>query len=256
MAKTHSPLDRIRDARALRRWRRQANTAESTPLAQLRPQLEAARQLRAALDDHIHVSENRLALPRIGSDAFFRPDDADWSWRPEINRGPLPKPGISGVQTRTKLGEELTLFHDCPLRELTLRQVRNRREEDLAPFGLRLEVFKFEGSFLSIVLDLPKEAAEGLKKRHLIRFDTLVQTESPIEIFARLNVQHGPNCEQIVRELPQGSGDSTVEFDLGYTEFSEKRSERLWLDLIFDNPEMNQITVRDMTFSRCPRAEM
>jgi hypothetical protein len=26
--------------------------------------------------------------------------------------------------------------------------------------------------------------------------------EKPLEIFARLNIKHGPNIEQIVRELP------------------------------------------------------
>ena len=47
-----------------------------------------------------------------------------------------------------------------------------------------------------------------------------------------------------------------VEFDLAYTKLNEKRVEKLWLDLIFEGPEMNQVTLRDLTFSRRPRAEL
>jgi len=30
----------------------------------------------------------------------------------------------------------------------------------------------------------------------------------------------------------------------------------VWLDLIFESPEMNQVTIRDLTFCRYPRAEI
>ena len=43
------------------------------------------------------------------------------------------------------LGREATLFHDCTHSELTLRQLRNLREADLAPYGLRMDVFRFDG---------------------------------------------------------------------------------------------------------------
>jgi hypothetical protein len=76
------------------------------------------------------------------------------------------------------------------------------------------------------------------------------------EIFARLNIKQGPNTEQIVRELPLGQDEVMVEFDLAYTKMNEKRVEQLWVDLIFENPQMNQIIIRDLTFSRQPRAEL
>ncbi len=85
---------------------------------------------------------------------------------------------------------------------------------------------------------------------------TSVEMEKPLEIFARLNIKHGPNTEQIVRELPLGAKDVMVEFDLAYTRMNEKRVERAWIDLIFEGPEMNQIVLRDVTLSRRPRAEL
>lgn len=249
-------VKRLLHEATVRRWARAAREAGSTDLSLLRAQRGRARRLKAHLDKLIHVSESRLALPVIGSHAFPRPHDSDWAWRPELWRGPLPVSGMSSVETKSTLGHEVTLFHDCQRSELTLRQLRNRREADLAPFGLRMDVFNFDGSFLSLVVDLPEEAAQGLKRKHLIRVDVIAEMEKPLEIFARLNVKHGPNTEQIVRELPLGAEEVMVEFDLAYSKLNEKRVDKLWLDLIFEGPQMNQVTLRDLTFSRRPRAEL
>jgi hypothetical protein len=139
---------------------------------------------------------------------------------------------------------------------LTLRQLRNQREADLAPYGLRMDVFKFDGSFLSLVIDMPSGATYGLKRTHLLRMNCIVEMEKPLEIFARLNIKHGPNTEQIVRELPLDHDDIMVEFDLAYSNLNEKRVEKAWIDLIFEGPEMNQVVLRDLTFTRRPRAAM
>ena len=225
-------------------------------LSALRTYRSRARRLRQKLDELLYIADSRLALPRIGSNVFPRPVDADWWWRPEVFRGPLSMHGMSSVENKQPIGNEMAVFHDCKISELTFRQLRNTREEDLAPYGVRLDVFRFDGSFLSLAVDLPDESAADLKRRHLIRMQTIIETEKPLEIFARLNVKHGPNTEQIVRELPLHEEDVVVEFDLAYTKLNEKRSERMWVDLIFEGPEMNQITIRDVTFSRRPRAEL
>ena len=44
-----------------------------------------------------------------------------------------------------------------------------------------------------------------------------------------------------------------VEFDLAYSQLNEKRIERAWIDLIFENPQMSQVILRDLTFGRRPR---
>jgi hypothetical protein len=163
---------------------------------------------------------------------------------------------MASVPGKAVIDEGATLFHDCLQSELTVRQIRNTRAEDLAPFGVRMDVFRFDGSYLSLVLDLPQDAVDGLKLRHLIRLTVIVEMEKPLEIFARLNVKHGPNLEQIVRELPLAEAEVMVEFDLAYTKMNEKRVEKLWVDLIFEGPEMNQIILRDVTLTRRPRAEL
>ncbi len=243
-------------AQGIQRWARAAREASSAPLSTLRRQRTRARLLKSHLDGLIHTADERLALPKIGSNSFPKPHNADWAWRPELWRGPLPTPGLSSVQTKSMLGNEVTLFRDCQHSELTLRQLRNLREADLAPYGLRLDVFKFDGSFLSLVIDLPEAAYDGLKRNHLLRMDAIVEMEQPLEIFARLNIKNGPNTEQIVRELPLDQADMLVEFDLAYSNLNEKRVEGAWIDIIFEGPQMNQVILRDLTFSRRPRAAL
>lgn len=240
---------------SLRRWEDAARDAEEIDLSQLRQMRTQARQMRRRVDQVTHIADGRLRLPRIGSNAIRKPAQSDWSHRPEIWRGPISPVGIAAMESRSRIGTEATLYHDCDISELTLRQVRNTRETDLAPFGLRMDVFKFDGSFLSLVLDLPQSAVDGLRKNHILRVDAAVETEKPLEIFARLNVKYGPNVEQVVRELPLDGTEMVVEFDLANTKITEKRLERLWMDLIFEGPEMNEINIRDLTFSRRPRAD-
>jgi len=242
--------------RVLRRWGQAADRAPEADYETLRSLRARARALRRNLDRVIHVAEHRLALPVIGSNVIRKPMGTDWAWRPMLWKGPIPVPGFSSVPGKAAVCEGATIFHDCRRSELTVRQIRNTREADIAPFGFRMDVFRFDGSFLSLVIDLPEEGARGLKLKHLLRMDVIVEMEKPLEIFARLNIKHGPNVEQIVRELPLNEEEVAVEFDLAYSKMNEKRVERLWVDLIFEGPEMNQIILRDVTFSRRPRAEL
>lgn len=244
----------MRRARTL--WARAADAAPTTSLGELRRQRNNARILRQKLDELTHTADSRLALPRIGSSSFPKPHGTDWAWRPQLWRGALPYRGLASVESKTMLGDEVTVFHDCHITELNLRQLRNVREADLAPYGLQMDVFRFDGSFLSLVLNLPSESCDGLLKSHLIRLEAIVEVEKNLEIFARLNVRHGPNTEQIVRELPLQDNQVMVEFDLAYTNLNEKRVESMWIDLIFEGPEMNQVTIRDVTMLRSPRAEL
>lgn len=249
-------IDRLLFRRSLRRWHDIAESAPATDLESLRLQRSRARGLRREIDRLIHTAEYRLALPLIGSDAMKKPLGTDWSWRPDLWRGQIPVPGQAAVPGHTQVCEGATIFHDCQSSELTFRQIRNTRESDLAAFGFRMDVFGFDGSFLSLVFDLPPEAVQGLRLTHILRLDLIAEMEMPLEIFARLNIKHGPNVEQIVRELPVGGGETMAEFDLAYSRINEKRVEKLWIDLIFEGPQMNQIILRDATVSRRPRAEL
>ncbi len=249
-------IDMLFHRRSLRWWARAQARAQNEDWYALRKTRARAREIRRRVDRVLHVAEARLILPLIGSNAIEKPLHSDWAHRPDLWKGPISPAGVAAVRSKTQIGDGVRVFHDCKVSELTVRQIRNTREEDLAPFGLRMDVFHFDGSFLSLVVDLPHGAADGLQRRHLVRMTLTVEMEQPLEIFARFNFKCGPNSEQLVRELQVENGVGIVDFDMAYSNLNEKRLERAWVDLIFENPQLNQIELRDLTFSRRPRAEI
>ena len=249
-------IGRFLHRRIRARLRAAARAAPDADLDALRAQRQQARQLLTPLQELAHSAEARLALPHVGSTTFARPAGTDWSWRPKAWRAGIGQPGIAPAVSKSTLSNEVTIFHDCPLSQITLRQVRNAREDDFAPYGLKLDVLHFTGSYLSLVIEIPPASCEGLRKRHLIRLAAVIEREQPINIYARLNVKNGPNTEQVLLTLPDNTPDTMVEFDLAYSQLNEKRAERMWVDLMFESPQMNQITVRDLNFSRHLRADV
>lgn len=256
VAKPNGPIGRFLHRRALARWTSAAHQADDADLSVLRIQRRQARQLLYPLQDLSHIAESRLAFPRIGSDNFHRPAGTDWSWRPRAWRAGLPLRGVAPALNKTALGNELTLFHDCRASEISLCQRRNTSDRDLAPYGVTVEVFDFDGSFLSLVVDLPHAACTGLRKHHLIRLAGMITSELPLTVFARLNVKHGPNTDQSLKKLTSAQQEVAVEFDLAYGQMNEARVERVWVDLMFEKPQMNRITIGDLTFCRYPRAAL
>lgn len=212
--------------------------------------------MQAHLERLIDVANARLAAAVIVPGQKPHPHGTDWSWRPEPWYLPLSVPGVAAAPKKLRLNDQVTLFHDCDLSELTLRQIRNPPSRNAAPLGVQLDVFRFQGSFLSLAIDLPPRAAEGLSRAHVLRLDLTAETESPLRFFARLNVLHGPNTDKLVRELPQTGRDMHMEYDLAYSNMNEKRIDRLWLDLILEAPAMNQVILRDLTLTRRRRAAL
>ncbi len=249
-------LDRLRQRRAVARWTRAAARADRAALATLRRNQLQAQELRATLDGFLARAGARLAAARSGTGEPALPPGADWNWRPPFWRGPLPRPGLAGIGNRTALGDGLTLFHDCRDSSVTIRQIPAATLEADAAFALDMDVLDFDGSFLSLALEIPPEGCTGLTRRHLVGLTLDLEAERALEIFARLNIRHGPNTEEQVRELPASSGRVTVEFDLAYMRLNERRIEGAWIDLIFDRPAMSRITLADVTLARYPRAEI
>ena len=249
-------MSRMLDARTTRGWDRAARRAADMDLADLARLRDHAAETKRHVDRTLLRAEERLALPMIGSAEVPRPAGADWSHRPATWREPAEPVGLVAPASGAGLGEGLTLFHDSAASEITVRQRRLTGSFDLAPFGLEIDVLGFGGSFLSLAVALPPEAAEGLRRSHIVAARMEIEVEHPVEIFARLNMRHGPNLEQMVREAPQEGGTALVEFYLGYSKVNDKRITDVWLDIIFDDPSYNRVCLRDLTLSRRPRAEM
>lgn len=181
----------------------------------------------------------------------------DWIWRPPLWSGAALVEGQSAIGNKAELGPHTTVFHDGLHSDIHARQIGNPGGADLAPFGLQLEVFNFDGGFVSVVLDLPADMCQGLRQKHVVAAELHLRAEPAFGVMARLNVKHGPNTEQISCEARAEGGDKyLVEFDLFYTQLNEKRISHAWIDLLFDRPLMTQINLDDVIVSRRPRAEL
>ncbi len=244
------------DRRAERRWERAAEMAGALDLASLENLRFRARSLRTRLDRALHLVEARLSQPDEAAGRLALPLHADWAWRPTPWAGPVFPTGHAAAADGTEVSPDTKLFHDCPLMECNLHQVRNTGTEDGAPYALALDVLGFEGSFLSLAVELPDDGSDGLKRRHVIGVTLDIAAEQPLEFFARLNVRHGPNTEQFVLEGTLKDARQELEFDLGYSSIDEGMVTRAWVDLILEGPEMNRVLFRDVTMSRRPRAEL
>ena len=125
-------VQRFLQQRMVRRWQGLAEASATVDLGTLRNWRAQARTMRRQLDRVIHQAEHRLALPVIGSNVIRKPMGTDWAWRPDLWRGALAEPGAVAATDRTPLGEGVALYHDCPLGEVVVRQVRNDKPEDRA----------------------------------------------------------------------------------------------------------------------------
>lgn len=256
MSGTGGFLKRLGAGRVVSRWAEAAARADSLNLRALRQERDIARAVRPHLDAVLRTADTRLSLPVQGGGSLPGPAGSDWVWRPDVFSGLIGRTGLAPVPAGSKFGTDVTVFHDCKQAEIAARHVPNLSDRDLAPYALTLDVLEFDGGFLSVVIDLPKDVAKGLAKDHILQLDCGMDIETGIDLFARLNFRQGPNTEQMPQELHPLNGSATAEFDLAYSNLNEKRVEQVWLDLIFENPRMNRIVLRDIVLSRRGRAAL
>ncbi len=239
--------------RSVQRWQALADRADALPVEELERLDRTAQRLRRKLDRFRVAAENAHVIDRdVG---IVRPDQCDWAWRPGPWAARRDPTGVVELASPHLLSDNVTLFHDCSRSEITLRQTRGGWDS-AAPFALSLDVYRFDGSFLSLVLSLPQDGVTGMTRTHYYSLRCRIRCENPIEVYARLNVQHGPNTEQMVRSVEIRDQDGLAEFDLAYSNINEKRVEKAWIDVIFENPAMNRIELADLTLTRAPRADL
>ncbi|AGT07663.1 DUF6478 family protein [Paracoccus aminophilus] len=252
-------FDRILRERANRRWAELADDKQGLASSRKRMLREEALVLRRKLDQFLQRTDRRAEISGEALDAINLPIGTDWRWRPGFMTAPIVPEGVVSPENGARLGQEAAVWHDCAERALILEQMRNHRATDLAPFGMRMEIFAFAGSFLSVSIDLPQDALQGLTRNYVLRLETGLAIEREMSVFARLNIANGPNTDQILVKLddltPDAQGHHITEFDLAATEIDERRLQKIWIDLIFERPTMNALEVRELFVSRHLRAE-
>lgn len=175
---------------------------------------------------------------------------ADRRWRPESWHTAWSRPEWQGRAAPWQFDAETSLHHDCPTAAITARQTVNAG----AP-GVEIEVGAFEGSYLSLAVGLPALILGGLQERHLIGVRAEMSDILPLQVYARLNLRHGPNLAQVVQAMQVDGPNLLADFDLGGQGLNDRALREGWLDLMFDAPAHRRIRIADLTLHRRPRAQ-
>ncbi|MFC3629186.1 DUF6478 family protein [Paracoccus angustae] len=239
-------------------WARLADKQERNPRPVDPGLRERAQILHRQLSRFLQASDPWMLRKNGVSDADL-PPGTDWHWRPHLLAGRISPQAIASPGNGQRLGEDAALWHDCPHRALILRQSIRPQPGRGASYGLRIEMLGTTCSFLSLTLDLPGGALDGLGSDRVLLLDTVMDAERPITIYARVNLVQGPNTETMLRQLGhpvEGQGAARrVEFDLAYADLANRPVEMAWLDLIFESPRMNAVSINDAVVSHHPRAQ-
>ncbi|WP_414898875.1 DUF6478 family protein [Rhodovulum sp. YEN HP10] len=240
---------------ALAAWGRAGEAAERLDAPDFVALPGRAWRLRHRLGRAIRGVDARRAAFHAAAATARLPLGSDWGFRPAPFAARVKPCGLADIGTGLRLGPQVRLLHDASRAEIAFHQIANSSAGDGAPFGLTLEVAGFDGGFVSVVFELPARAVEGLGRHHLIRLDAVLETEAPLDIFARINIRHGPNFAQLVRAVSPDEPRIALDFDLAASDLHDGGADRIWLDLLFDGPRMNRILLSDMVLSRRPRSE-
>ncbi|WP_240910451.1 DUF6478 family protein [Pontivivens nitratireducens] len=180
------------------------------------------------------------------------PDDAEILHRPSILAIRQTPGGHVSPPSGAQLAADVSLHHDMNPPRIVTRQIQ--RDEGHHDFAL--DIWNTQGSFMSLALALPSEQMAKIAREDLIRLDYTIELEQRCDVFARLNLVHGPNTEQVVRQLDLRNQGDVLEFDVHYTAFDPTRAREIWIDLIFNTRPLNRVVVRDLVISRRPRLSL
>ena len=117
----------------------------------------------------------------------------------------------------------MKLFHYAQYAQITSRQIKQTAYQDAPAFGLSLDVYEFNGGYISLEIRLPHCVTDTLSHRHLIRMHWLLTLRNPLRAFARVNIENGLNTANIIVPLPINTETEWAQFDLSTVKFAERR---------------------------------
>lgn len=239
-----------------RRWTQLAATASALPVAECAALADEARRLRGDLDLFLLAARRYpVAAPRD------LPAGTDWSWRPLPFQAPLPGRGLAAPASGAMLAPGLAVWHDLPDAPLVVAQHPVGLCGDLPPFALTIESFAaHDQGYVALSIDLPQSALAGLDNSFILHVSAVISAESPVSTYLRLNIEHGPDTEQMQNPFGiVGPGEALrapAGFDLGLVPMNPQRLAKIWLDVIVEKPGANLVHLHDLVISRHRRADM
>ncbi|MEL7278691.1 MAG: DUF6478 family protein [Pseudomonadota bacterium] len=230
-------------------WLRWTDPSADLPPTMLKRLRRQARNGADVLRRVERAADAALSAP-VSEQVLLQPtEDAEFHHRPALFCGQVDRAFHDSPGTGLAVGPDLTLHHD-------LEEAVFSAALGTGPPSLMIEGYEMRGSFLSLAIALPDMEAPRTSRDRLIRLAYDFTMDVPGPVYARLNLRHGPNVEQITRALDLQASENWVEFDAFYTEYEPARGTAMWIDLIFEPPRMNALTIRDLAVMRRPRVSL
>ncbi len=179
---------------------------------------------------------------------FDLPPKTQWGYTPALWQHNFDSETVGNILTGTEIAPRVTLHHDAESVDMRIAPVENSA-------ALSFDIREFSGGFLSLAFGFPESDAKAIQRHDLIRIAIQSEAAEQFKAYARLNLKHGPNNEQIVRMIDIGQ-DGFAEFDIFYTEFEPTRASDAWIDLIINEPQGKSFTLKQVVILRRVRATL
>lgn len=182
-----------------------------------------------------------------GSLAGLAPDrrrPVHWSWRP-LPAGPIPDTGPGPLLSGAAPCPGIEIFHDADEADGSLR---------VGPDGLELSISAFDGSYLSIAIELPSPSLALLTDARLFEAALTVRQAPARAAWLRLNLGDGPRTLRSVSALGADREREGCHATIDLAAFAHSGSpRRAWVEIIFDCAGKAAIAIPEAVFWLAPR---
>lgn len=160
-----------------------------------------------------------------------------WQVKPRVFAAALSQPGVSEPVSGNPIGDDLTLFHDAEHPLMRWSQILGARGKA----GLRLTIYRFDGSFISLAASIPDPFSRKLRSGHQISVDFTAKASRPIALDLRLNLEIAGRREEMTAHRILTDCAHSVTFDLRHHEITVEDRVKAWCDLMLRNPGMVEV---------------
>ncbi|MEM6621154.1 MAG: DUF6478 family protein [Pseudomonadota bacterium] len=134
----------------------------------------------------------------------------------------------------------LSCYHDAPHAEFATSV--------LAPGSVRLTLYQFAGSYMSLAVMVPSAVRRAFRPGCLLQIGLEIEATRPLTTFLRLNVQNAQAVEVLHETIVVGRERRNVSFDLGSLRGTDSDVKSTWLDIILSDPEFCEIDLSGVLF--------
>ena len=217
--------------------------------------LEAARKTLGTKLRRLDANLGKAALSeRIERATIRKPARCVLSYRADMHCHENAVTSLVGAAGGVRLGQDMHLYHDCALQEITIHQLPSQKKTVGAPFRMALDILEFKGRYVSFSLELPKDKFASLGRDEVIKIVLTARSENPMAAVVRMNFECGPEVKS--QESHAELAGKSVELSFDPTELELSGIGKIWVDILLNAPRYQRVVFDDIVAHRCLKPEI